>query len=484
MPETSLRALEESIFREYDLRGVYDRELTDDFAYRLGEVYAEYLREKCGGKEELAVSVGRDVRLSGEAVASALIDGITSRGVDVYDLGTCPTPLLYFSLFHLEVDGGIMITASHNPAEYNGFKVCVGKDTIHGAEIQELKRRYYEAELAPMAEAGIVTISPIVPPYLAYLNEAFADLKDLPPVKVAIDCGNGVAGILAADLYRGLGCEVIELYCEPDGRFPNHHPDPTVEKNLVDLIATVKSEGCDLGIAFDGDGDRLGAVDERGNVLWGDKLMLLYAADILDNMPGAKFIGEVKCSQVMYDEIGRMGGQPIMWKTGHSLIKDKIKVEKAALAGEMSGHFFFADRYLGYDDALYAAARLIEIVKKKKEAGDFAGMSSLFEGIPETHVTPELKVECADSRKRDAISALDAFFEEHRREERSPGVRDIITIDGLRIIFDEGWGLVRASNTQPVLVLRFEADCPERRDAFRAFVENALEEVCGLKASS
>ncbi|MCL4499480.1 MAG: phosphomannomutase, partial [Chloroflexi bacterium] len=256
---------------------------------------------------------------------------------------------------------------------------------------------------------------------------------------------------------------------------------PTVEANIVELIETVKEEGCDFGIAFDGDGDRLGAVDEKGDVLWGDKLMILYAADILSRNPGEKFIGEVKCSQVMYDEIARLGGEPIMWKTGHSLIKDKIKVEKAALAGEMSGHFFFADRYFGYDDALYAAGRLIEIIKRKKaEDESFAGLSGLFKGLPKTHVTPELRADCPDSAKKGAIEALGKVFGEHRASGAEPKIRDIITVDGLRIIFEGGWGLVRASNTQPVLVLRFEAGSVERRDYLRSFVEAKLKTHCGL----
>ncbi|MCL5291367.1 MAG: phosphomannomutase/phosphoglucomutase [Actinobacteria bacterium] len=480
MPEVKdIQALEESMFREYDLRGVFGRELTTGFARRLGEVYCEYLRAKLG-KEALAVSVGHDIRLSSDDLAMALIEGITGQGADVYDLGPCPTQLLYFSLFHLEVDGGIMITASHNPPEYNGFKVCAGRDTIYGREIQHLKDLYYNVEVADRAPSK-ATKYEIIPPYVSYLKEAFKDLIDLPKIKIAIDAGNGAAGLLAPGLYRALGCEVVELYCEPDGCFPNHHPDPTVEANLKDLIKVVLEESCDFGIAFDGDADRLGAVDEKGSILWGDKLMILYATDILRKRLGTKFIGEVKCSQVMYDEIARLGGEPIMWKTGHSLIKDKIKVEKAALAGEMSGHFFFADRYFGFDDAIYAAARLIEIVKKKKAGdSDFPGLSSLFEGLPETYATPELRTDCPDTRKKEAINTLGKVFDEHRASGQEPRIRDIITVDGLRIIFEDGWGLVRASNTQPVLVLRFEANSEERRDYLRAFVEGKLKRHCNL----
>ncbi len=484
MPGTSvardeMRRLEESMFREYDLRGVFGRELTTDFARRLGSVYCSYLRKRAG-IEELTLTVGRDVRLSSDELAEALIEGMVSQGAHVYDLGPCPTPLLYFSLFHLNCDGGIMITGSHNPAEYNGFKICVGKDTIHGQEIQRLKELYYTLEPGDTAP-GIAEPYEIIPPYTAYIKEAFKDMVDLPGVKIAVDAGNGAAGLLATGLFSGLGCEVVELYCEPDGHFPNHHPDPTVEENLADLVKIVTQQGCDFGIAFDGDADRLGGIDEKGNILWGDRLMILYATDILADKNGEKFIGEVKCSQVMYDEIARLGGAPIMWKTGHSLIKDKIKAEKAALAGEMSGHFFFADRYFGYDDALYAASRLIEIVKKKKAAeSGFAGVSSLFANLPMTFVTPELRADCPDSQKKAAVETLREIFNEHRAKGLEPKIIDIITVDGLRIIFEDGWGLIRASNTQPVLVLRFEADTPERRDFLHDFVTGNLAEYCGL----
>jgi len=474
-----IRMQEETLFREYDLRGIVGRELTTEFARRLGAVYCMLLRERLG-KDGLAVGVGRDVRLSSDELATALIEGMLSQGADVYDLGPCPTPLLYFSLFHLETDGGIMITGSHNPPEYNGFKICVGHDTIHGQEIQHLKEIYYSADL-PEASPGKIANYGIIPPYMAYIKEAFEGITGLPKIKIAVDAGNGAASLLAGELFRSLGCEVVELYCEADGHFPNHHPDPTVETNLQDLIRTVVEEECDFGIAFDGDADRLGAVDERGDILWGDRLMVLYAADILQNNKGEKFIGEVKCSQVMYDEIARLGGEPVMWKTGHSLIKDKIKVEKAALAGEMSGHFFFADRYFGFDDALYAASRLIEIVKKKLSVDDdFAGVSSLFASLPKTFATPELRVDCPDTEKKAAVANLSEVFDAHRAGGQEPRIRDIITVDGLRIIFEDGWGLVRASNTQPVLVLRFEASTPERRDYLRAFVEEQLRLHCGL----
>ena len=477
--QDAMRTLEDSMFREYDLRGVFGRELTAGFAGRLGAVYCSYLRMRAG-IEELTITVGRDVRLSSDELAAALIEGMVSQGARVYDLGPCPTPLLYFSLFHLNPDGGIMITGSHNPPEYNGFKICVGHDTIHGQEIQQLKELYYTIELGDTVQ-GSVERYEIIPPYIAYINDVFKDMAGLPKVKVAVDAGNGVACLLATELFSGLGCEVIELYCEPDGHFPNHHPDPTVEENLTDLVKIVTQQGCDFGIAFDGDADRLGGVDEKGNILWGDKLMILYATDILADKKGEKFIGEVKCSQVMYDEIARLGGEPIMWKTGHSLIKDKIKVEKAALAGEMSGHFFFADRYFGYDDALYAAIRLIEIVKKKKAADSrFAGVSSLFDGLPQTFVTPELRADCPDTQKKAAVETLREVFNEHRAKGLDPKIVDIITVDGLRIIFEDGWGLIRASNTQPVLVLRFEAASLERRDYLRAFVEGELKLHCKL----
>ncbi|MHB0976070.1 MAG: phosphomannomutase/phosphoglucomutase [Candidatus Aquicultorales bacterium] len=464
-----------SVFRQYDIRGIADRELTREFAERLGKAYAVYARGKLNKKpdDSLAVAVGRDVRLSSEALRDGLIDGLVSMGAKVFDVGVCPTPLLYFALFNLEVEGGIMITGSHNPPEYNGFKVCVGKDTIHGDDIQALSKVFL-GELGENATKGSVELVDMESPYLQRLEGEFGNMPDV-PLRIAVDAGNGTGGLIAKRLLEALGCEVVPLYLEPDGDFPNHHPDPTVPAFLEDLANTVSVEDCDLGVAFDGDADRIGAIDESGNILWGDKLMIFYAAGILERQQGVKFVGEVKCSQVMYDEIARLGGRPIMWKTGHSLIKEKIKVERAVLAGEMSGHFFFADRYYGYDDALYAAARLVEGIKLRKAAhGDFR-LSGFFAKLPLTYATPELRVDCPDSEKHAVVEKLKEDVAAHRASGLEPIIRDIIDVDGIRIVFEDGWGLVRVSNTQPVIVLRFEASTPEQRDRLRAWVEARLQ---------
>ncbi len=460
------------IFREYDIRGVFGKDLTVETAKSIGRAYARYLKELGLSR----VSVARDARLSSDALRDGLLDGITSISTDIVDLGVCPTPLLYFSLFHLKVDGGIMITGSHNPPEFNGFKVCVGKDTLHGREIQALKDRVVKEQREK--ESGIgegeVETYEIIPAYIDYMKRQF---PSLPSIKVAIDCGNGTVGLVAPRLLKELGCRVLELYCEPDGRFPNHHPDPTVIENLKDLISTVKKEGADLGIAYDGDGDRIGVIDEEGRVMWGDRLMVLFAREILKYHPGATFISEVKSSQVMYDDIEKRGGKPIMWRTGHSLIKAKMKETGALLAGEMSGHIFFADRYFGYDDAIYATCRLLELFSKARiEQGKGFTLSSLLSDLPEVYTTPEIRVDCPDEDKFRIVEKMKGTFDSYKKN-GNLGIRDLITIDGVRVIFEDGWGLVRASNTQPVLVLRFEATSPKRLTEIRKLIEGELEKA-------
>ncbi len=459
-----------ALFREYDIRGIVGKDLTEDVAERIGRAYATMAEAK-GVK---TVSVGRDGRLSSPSLRDGLVRGLMAGGVHVVDLGVCPTPLLYFSLFRLPVDGGIMITGSHNAADYNGFKVCLGRETLHGEEIQEL-RRIMEAG-AFVSGSGTVSTHPIIPDYLAYLQQSFAGVR-ADHLHVVIDCGNGAAALVAERALAQLGCRVTGLYCELDGRFPHHHPDPTVIENLRDLTATVKSQGADVGIGYDGDGDRIGAVDEQGNILWGDRLMVIYARDILAAKPGCTIISEVKASQSLYDDIAARGGRPIMWKTGHSLIKAKMKAEGAALAGEMSGHMFFADRYFGYDDAIYASCRLVEILAKTKQP-----LSSLVADLPRTAVTPEIRVECPDTIKFDLVNRVQARLAAYVKTSRplEPAglrLRDLVTIDGVRAIFEDGWGLIRASNTQPALVLRFEAASPERLQAIRAMLERELDAV-------
>jgi len=466
-------AFNKEIFREYDIRGVADQDLVDPVIRMLGRTFAEYLRPT----GITTVAIGYDARLSSPRLRDALSDGLTASGFDVIDIGLCPTPALYFSLYHLKPGAGIMITGSHNPAEFNGFKLCVGKDTIYGEEIQKL-RGIMEAMQG--AEDGVqATVAKgqrqkhaIIPDYAAHLKGLFREFINV-PLKVVLDSGNGTAGLLAPDVVRSMGCNVIELFSEPDGRFPNHHPDPTVPKNLETLIATVKREQADLGIAFDGDSDRIGVVDEQGTVLWGDQLMVLFSRDILQDRPGSTFVSEVKCSQTMYDDIRGHGGNAIMWKTGHSLIKAKMKEAGAALAGEMSGHIFFADRYFGYDDAIYAACRVVELLKKvRQRTGTAAVLSSLISDMPRTFNTPEIRFDCPDALK---FRVVDRIRELYSRPEKSVlPVREVITVDGVRAVFQKGWGLIRASNTQPVLVMRFEAVDESSLLAIRALMEEQV----------
>ena len=373
------------IFREYDIRGVVDKDLTDQDVILLGKAFGTYLRSENRSK----VSVGMDCRLSSESYKRLLIEGLLATGCDVVDIGVCPTPVLYFSIRHLKKEGGIMVTASHNPPEYNGFKLCSGYDTLFGEQIQEVRQII---EGGTFAEGrGNVETADVITPYKKFLED---NVQLARPLRVGIDAGNGPTGVVAAPIIRNLGCEVFELYCDMDGNFPNHEPDPTVEKNMQDLIGLVREKGLDVGIGYDGDGDRIGVIDEKGDMIWGDQLMIIYARDILSRKPGATFIAEVKCSQTLYDDIEERGGRAVMSKTGHSLIKQKMKEVEAELAGEMSGHMFFADRYFGYDDAVYASCRLLEIL-----AATGKSITELLRDVPKTHTTPEIRVPCPDDRK-------------------------------------------------------------------------------------
>jgi phosphomannomutase / phosphoglucomutase len=439
------------IFREYDIRGVVGKDLTPEGVRLLGQGFGTHMVNL--GQTNLVV--GRDGRLSSTPFKEALIKGLLSTGCQVTDIGVCPTPVYYFAIFHLKKDGGAMITGSHNPPEFNGFKVSVGKSTIFGEQIQDL-RQLIEGGMFASGE-GKLSRRKVIKAYQDYVKKNVHLERKL---RVVIDAGNGTGGVVAGPLLRSLGCEVEELYCEMDGHFPNHFPDPTIPEHLRDLIQRVRDTKADVGIGYDGDADRIGVVDDRGNILWGDQLMILFARDILEVQKGATFVAEVKCSQNLFNEIQRHGGRAIMWKTGHSLIKDKIKEEKAVLGAEMSGHVFFADRYFGYDDAIYASCRLVELLSKTDRR-----LSQLLEDVPRTFITPEIRMDCPDEIK---FQVVEKVKEELRKE------YPIIDVDGVRVQFGDGWGLVRASNTQPVLVLRFEAPTEDRLQEIKKGVEERV----------
>jgi phosphomannomutase / phosphoglucomutase len=439
-----------AIFREYDIRGLVDIDLTAQEVFDLGRGLGTYFR----GLDRRRLVVGRDCRPSSEEFSRRLIEALLASGCDVIDIGVNPTPVLYFSVRHFQAQGGVMVTASHNPPEFNGFKICRGFHTIFGAEIQRLREITQQGQFT--AGQGKLERREVV---RAYLDHLAGDLKITRPLRLGMDGGHGTAGPVAQALFQELGCQVWPLYCEMDGRFPAHLPDPTVEANLSDLKKLVQDQQLDLGVAYDGDGDRLGVVGPRGEVIWGDQLLILFARAILQEKPGATIIGEVKCSQRMYEDIERHGGRAIMWKTGHSLIKQKMQEEEAMLAGEMSGHLFFADRYFGYDDAIYATGRLLELLTGRQT------LTELLADLPPAVVTPEIRRDCPDGLKFRVVEGLKA---------RLAGRFPFLDIDGVRLTFPDGWGLVRASNTQPALVLRFEAGTPERLQEIRALVEELL----------
>lgn len=442
-------------FREYDIRGLVDKEIHDEDVVRLGQAFATYLAPY--GRRR--VVVGRDCRLSSKRYRDLLVKGMLSGGLDVVDVGVCPTPLFYFAIRHLDREGGVMITASHNPPEYNGFKVCNGFDTISGAEIQKLREVMDAGNF--VHGTGSIGSYDIVPPYMDFVCENITLDR---PLRVGVDCGNAVGGPVAVPLLERLGCRVYPLYCDMDGTFPHHEPDPTVLDNLRDLMDLVRQESLDVGIAYDGDCDRLGVVDHQGLAVYGDKLMIIFAREILSRKPGAVFISEVKCSKTLYDDIRKRGGTAIMWRTGHSLIKAKMKETGADLAGEMSGHMFFKDRYFGFDDGIYASCRLLEILARTNQR-----IPELLEDVPETVSTPEIRVACPDDIKFKVVEQAVAYFKE--------AGYDVIDVDGARIVFPDGWGLVRASNTQPVLVLRYEAETEARLKEIQSLIEDTIEKI-------
>lgn len=434
-----------NIFREYDIRGVVENDLTPDVVESLGKAFGTTVRRN-GGKK---VSVGMDARKSSPELLKSLTRGINSTGVDVMSIGLVPTPLMYYSIFHLNTDGGVMITGSHNPPEFNGFKLNLDTSSIHGAGIQALAD-LIEKEDFETGEGSITDID-VIEPYIEMVKEK-VKLKRHP--KIVIDAGNGCGGIFAPRLMRELGCEVIELFCEVDGTFPNHHPDPTVPANLKDIIAKVRETGADAGFAYDGDADRIGVVDEKGGILFGDQLMMIFARDILKRKPGAAIVYDVKCSQNLEDDIRKHGGRPVINATGHSLIKARLSKENAELAGEMSAHIFFKDDYFGYDDALFATARFIRIMSETDKK-----VSELLGDVPRVYNTPEIRVDCPDDVKFGLIADITEYFKKEGH--------DVVDIDGARVNFGDGWGLIRASNTQPVLVLRFEAKSEDRLEEIK-----------------
>lgn len=443
--------ISQDIFREYDIRGVVGQDLTAQAAHAIGRAFAAYLAQH---KVTGAIAVGRDNRPSGSMLRDSLVRALTDSGVDVIDIGIVPTPLLYWSLHNLPVAGGIQITGSHNPPEYNGFKLCVGTDSLHGDEIQALYRMITVGRFP--AGTGEVAHEEVIDRYVADIAARIGKISR--PLRVVIDCGNGVGSLVAPKLFDRLGVRWTGLFCESDGRFPNHHPDPTVVANVQDLIAEVRRTNADVGIAFDGDADRIGVIDDKAEIVWGDYLLIIYARDVLARTgKGQSIIFDVKCSQALSDEITRAGGVPVMWKTGHSLIKGKMKELHAPLAGEMSGHMFFTEGFYGHDDALYAAARLLRIV-----ADSGTSVSGLLADVPRYVSTPELRIDVAEERKFAIVEAAVRHFRT---------LHDVIDVDGARVLFGDGWGLIRASNTQPVLVMRVEARTSPRLAEIRGELE-------------
>jgi phosphomannomutase/phosphoglucomutase len=442
------------IFREYDIRGVVGEDFEVKEAETVGRGYGTYLKSK---GVETAV-VGRDCRLSSPEVRDYLTAGLTATGLNVIDVGVCPTSVLYFALFHLTPGGGVMITASHNPPEYNGFKLCLDKSTIFGDEIQTVGNVIQGGDFAK--GNGTVKEYDILTPYHDFLK---SNIKLRRPVKFAADGGNGTAGPVAGPIFNALGSPAVELYFDMDGTFPNHEPDPTVPENMVDLAKVVQDQGLELGLGFDGDSDRVGVVDENGRIIYGDMVTLIFAREILKEHPNASVVAEVKCSQNLFNDIKKRGGRAVMWKAGHSLIKNKMKQEKALLAGEMSGHIFFGHRFFGFDDGIYAGLRLLEIVSQRDEP-----VSQFLSDLPIMYNTEEIRVDCPEEIKFKVVERVKQMLADQYQ---------VIDIDGVRVVFPDGWGLLRASNTGPILVLRFEAESPERLDAIRNLVEETLEKA-------
>ena len=444
----------EHIFRQYDIRGLVENELTPEVSEGIGRAYATLAARRLG--RPLRIAVGQDNRPSSPALAQALIRGLNSSGADVVDIGTVPTPTLYWAETTLPTDGGIQVTGSHNPPEWNGIKMTLQGMSVYGDQIGAMKQAILERDFCE--GTGAASYVNVLDRYVADLAGRFQGSR---PVKVVLDCGNGVGSLVGVELLETLGAEVVPLYCESDGTFPNHHPDPTVDENLADLIDAVGREGAELGIGFDGDADRIGAVDEHGQIVRGDLLLLLFGLDVLRTKgPGQRLVFDVKCSQVVSDEFAKAGGDAIMWKTGHSLIKEKMRETGAALGGELSGHICMADNYLGFDDAPYAACRLVDLNARSGRT-----LSELVADFPVYVSTPELRIDATEETKFAIVEAAQDHFRQ---------IRDVIDIDGVRVQFEGGWGLLRASNTQPIIVARYEAETEEQLTAIRGEMESWL----------
>jgi phosphomannomutase / phosphoglucomutase len=442
------------IFREYDIRGLVGTDVTEEVAELIGKGLGTLLARE----QKNQVSVARDVRLSSPAMRDALIKGLLSTGMHVRDLGAVPTPVSYFSLFHYDLDGGVMITGSHNPPEYNGFKVEVGKTTIHGQQIQDFRTLIESGDF--VTGEGTLEEVDILTPYTEMMLTKFTPARGL---KMVVDGGNGVAGVVTPQLMRKMNCEVTELFCEPDGNFPNHHPDPTVDANMTALKELVVEQGFELGVGYDGDADRIGVVDDTGRLVRGDQLVAIFARALLESVPGAAVLFDVKCSRGLEEDIAAHGGKPFMWKTGHSLLKNKMKEEKALLAGEMSGHIFFGHNYYGYDDAAYATCWLVDILSRTDKK-----LSEIVDTLPQYHSTPEIRVDTTEEAKWGIVEQMTAWYKARY---------DVIDIDGVRVNFPDGWGLVRASNTQPALVMRFEATSEEALKAIGDDMSGKMKEL-------
>lgn len=447
-----------TIFREYDIRGVYSEQFDDSFAVELGKAFVSYLSKKTGNKTPLII-LGHDARFSCPSIIKSLATGIMSSGGSVLHLGLVTSPICYFATFHVpNVTGAIQVTGSHNPPEYNGFKISLGKSTIFGEEIQLLRKIIESKDY--LSGSGQESKMDIFPAYIDRYKKEFSGIK---PIKFVLDCGNGAAGSVVKNLFSAVGLNPTILFEKPDGGFPNHHPDPTVEKNLVELKKQVLKENAICGIGFDGDADRIGVIDHTGKMVYGDELMVIISRDILSHEKGSKIIGDVKCSDRMYKDIEKNGGQPIMWKTGHSLVKEKIKIEKAPFGGEMSGHIFFADRNYGYDDALYAALRLVEIISRTGKS-----IPQLLEGLPPAFNTPEIRVDTTEEKKLLIVEKVKEAFSKPSSE------YSVNYMDGIRISFNDGWALCRSSNTQPVLVLRYESSSAEGLTKIQSKIESIV----------
>jgi phosphomannomutase/phosphoglucomutase len=456
-----MKKINQDIFRAYDIRGVVATALTPDAVREIGRAFAtEALAQK-----QKTVVIGRDGRISSPELSKALSEGLRAAGCDVVDIGMAPTPVLYYATHKLETGTGIMVTGSHNPPQYNGLKMLIAGNTLYGDGIQALYHSIVEGKLA--SGDGSYTNKDVVSDYIKTI---VSDIKLARPLRIAVDCGNGVAGFLAPELFRKLGCEVTELFCDVDGTFPNHHPDPSRPENLVDIQASIEENHLDIGLAFDGDGDRVGIIDDEQNIIWADRQMMLYAADVLSRKPGAQIIFDVKSSTNLAKEITRLGGEPLMWKTGHSFIKAKMKQTGAELAGEMSGHIFFKERWFGFDDGLYSAARMLEIISKREEAS-----SVVFAELPDSYNTPELQIQF----KQDGAHYT---FMDQFKQNSNFGDAEVITIDGMRVNYADGWGLIRPSNTTPSLVLRFEANNQDTLNEIQAkFKEELLKQDSSLE---